>query len=233
MKILTISTYGGCDWHDSGTEVSQVVLPEGNTDEALKGEIVREIVAHSPFSVRQVLDALESKSEIKTVGGDIFRDKENGKEFYENEHEILFQDDEIILRSEYYFGQNTYSTRLYVEEIAEENLRWVAEEQFYSPNKYTDMVERIYEMPFETRKEAEKALERLNVHSKFGAMAQCNCKKVLAIDVSNETVQRWLELQKIAIDLMKEKGVTPNDENTFSAWVEEHIRKLKEKEVAA
>ena len=148
---ITASTYGGIDWHDSRTIYEQL---RNNGSFNIGKEVVPEVIADDiardfPYveNIREkILQALSEKNcfrfAIKTEDTD-----SEGKITYEDcescemngqiylEQESVFDGSELTFSRDYAFGQVSYLTSYYVEDIPDDQLGYIVTEDFLAPLK--------------------------------------------------------------------------------------------------
>ena len=236
---ISTSTYGGMDWHDSRT-IHEQVKSNGSYD--IREEMVPEAIADDiakdfPYveNIRErVLQALSEKScfrfAIKFEGKDntgntVYEDcgtyEADGKIYYENE--AAFDGGKLTLRQDYAYGQVSYTTTYYVEDIPDDQLGYIVTEDFLAPTKGVDLVERLYHDIFDELEAAQNYADNLKLHefkypTSIVTFLVCNKESVLQTE--------WYQQQKEAMQLMEEKGQTYLDDS-FHIFVKYHIESLK------
>jgi hypothetical protein len=236
MYVKTIC-YGGACHQDMATTIEQLEL-NGDYNiplEKVPMVVVDFLVQNFQFMSREVFEkAIENKEVITFPIKKISEDdnetyidcekevEENGKIWYEQS--ATFDGETYELIEEYWWGQATYKTSIRVLDIPKENVWYLVEECFPNPYKYCDIVERIYVEPFEDLVKAKECFDNFIPHE-----IECygkGTKKILVANKDQIKETSWYELNMKAISLMREKGVTINDES-YAMTVNAHIEKLE------
>ena len=236
---ISTSTYGGMDWHDSRTIHEQV---KSNGSYNIREEMVPEAIADDiakdfPYveNIRErVLQALSEKSSFRFViksegkdntGNTVYEDcgtyEADGKTYYENE--AAFDGGKLTLSQDFAYGQVSYTTTYYVEDIPDDQLGYIVTEDFLAPSKGVDLVERLYHDIFDELEAAQNYADNLKLHefkypTSIVTFLVCNKESVLQTE--------WYQQQKEAMQLMEEKGQTYLDDS-FHIFVKCHIENLK------
>lgn len=236
---ITASTYGGIDWHDSRTIYKQL---KNNGSYNIREEMVSEVIADDiakdfPYveNIREkILQALSEKTcfqfaiknEEKDNDGNItYRDCEtcemDGQTYLEQE--AAFDGSELTLSRDYAYGQVSYLTSYYVEDIPDDQPGYIVTEDFLAPVKGVPLVQRLYHDIFDDQDDAQSYAENLKLHNfKYP-------KSIVTFLVCNrqKTVQQpWYQGEMEAMRLMDEKGQTYLDES-FCIFTKTHIESLK------
>ena len=147
---ITASTYGGIDWHDSRTILEQL---KNNGSFNIRADQVPETIADDiakdfPYveNIRnKVLQALSEKScfqfMIKYEEKDCGTHEADGRTYYEDE--ATFDGEKQTLTRDYAFGQVSYITTYYVEDIPDNQLGYIVTEDFLAPVKGVPLVQRL------------------------------------------------------------------------------------------
>lgn len=236
---ITASTYGGIDWHDSRT-IHEQLKSNGSYNiekDKVPEAIADDIAGDFPYveDIREkVLQALSEKScfhfmvkseEKDNMGNVLYKDcavyEDDGQIYYEAG--AAFDGEKMTLTQEYAFGQVSYTTSYYVEDIPDDQLGYIVTEDFLAPYKGIPVVQRMYHDIFDGMDDAQSYAESLRLHefqypASIAAFLVCNKEKV--------THGEWYRLQREAMELMEEKGQTPLDDS-FHIFVKGHIENLK------
>lgn len=239
---ITASTYGGIDYHDSRTIYEQL---KSNGSYNIGEEMVPKVIADDiakdfPYveNIREkILQALSEESCFQFMirseekdgdGNTIYKDCEiyeaDGKTYYENE--AAFDGEKRTLTRDYAFGQVSYTTSYYAEDIPDDQLGYIVTEDFLAPTKGVDLVERLYHDIFDELEAAQNYADNLKLHefkypTSIITFLVCNKGSVLQTE--------WYKQQKEAMRLMKEKGQTYLDDS-FQVFAKCHIDNLKKLE---
>nr|WP_300769697.1 hypothetical protein [uncultured Acetatifactor sp.] len=236
---ITASTYGGIDWHDSRTIHEQLKsngsynIEKDKVPEAIAEDIAKDF----PYveDIREkVLQALSEKScfrfiikseEKDSAGNASYQDcasyEADGQIYYESA--AAFDGGKQTLTQEYAFGQASYTTAYYAEDIPNSQLGYIVTEDFLAPVKGVPVVQRMYHDIFDRQDAAQIYAESLQLHefqypASIVTFLVCNKGKV--------SHNEWYRLQKEAMRLMDEKGQTHLD-GSFHIFVKCHIKNLK------
>ena len=236
---ITVSTYGGIDYHDSRTIYEQL---KSNGSYNIGEEMVPKIIADDiakdfPYveNIRgKILQALSEKTcfrfmikseEKDSAGNTVYVDcgiyETDGKTYYENE--AAFDGEKRTLTRDYAFGQVSYTTSYYAEDIPDGQLGYIVTEDFLAPTKGVDLVERLYHDIFDELEAAQNYANSLKLHefkypTSIVTFLVCNKGSVLQTE--------WYKQQKEAMRLMEEKGQTYLDDS-FHIFARRHIENLK------
>ena len=236
---ITASTYGGIDWHDSRTIHEQLKsngsynIEKDKVPEAIAEDIAKDF----PYveDIREkVLQALSEKScfrfiikseEKDSAGNASYQDcasyEADGQIYYESA--AAFDGGKQTLTQEYAFGQASYTTAYYAEDIPNSQLGYIVTEDFLAPAKGVDLVERLYHDIFDELETAQDYAANLKLHgfkypTSIVTFLVCNKGSVLQTE--------WYKQQKEAMRLMEEKGQTYLDDS-FHIFARRHIENLK------
>ncbi len=236
---ITTSTYGGIDWHDSRTIYEQ--LKSGGSynirEEMVPEAIADDIAKDFPYveDIREkILQALSEKScfrfaikeeETDSEGNVTYKDCEtsefDGQTYLERE--AVFDGSKRTLSQDYAFGQVSYITNYYVEDIPDDQLGYIVTEDFLAPTKGVPLVQRLYHDIFDDQDAAQSYAENLKLHDfKYST----SIVAFLVCNKGNVTRQEWYQQQKEAMQLMEEKGQTYLDDS-FQIFAKCHIENLK------
>lgn len=236
---ITASTYGGVDWHDSRTIYEQL---KSNGSYNIGKEVVPEVIADDiardfPYmeNIReQILQALSEKTRfqfaIKTEETDsegkiTYKDCEscemNGQTYLEQE--AVFDGSKLTFSRDYAFGQVSYITSYYVEDIPDDQIGYIVTEDFLAPVKGVPLVQRLYHDIFTDLDAAQNYAESLKLHElqypeSIVTFLICNRQKT--------SLQPWYQREMEAISLMEKVGQTYLDES-FCIFTKTHIENLK------
>ena len=236
---ITASTYGGIDWHDSRT-IHEQLKSNGSYNiekDKIPEAIAEDIAKDFPYveDIREkVLQALSEKScfrfiikseEKDSAGNASYQDcasyEADGQIYYESA--AAFDGGKQTLTQEYAFGQASYTTAYYAEDIPNSQLGYIVTEDFLAPVKGVPVVQRMYHDIFDRQDAAQIYAESLQLHefqypASIVTFLVCNKGKV--------SHNEWYRLQKEAMRLMDEKGQTHLD-GSFHIFVKCHIKNLK------
>ena len=236
---ITASTYGGIDWHDSRTiheqlksngsyNIEKDKVPEAIADDIAKGfpyvEDIREKVLQA-LSEKSCFRFIIKSEEKDSAGNASYQDcasyEADGQIYYESA--AAFDGGKQTLTQEYAFGQASYTTAYYAEDIPNSQLGYIVTEDFLAPVKGVPVVQRMYHDIFDRQDSAQIYAESLQLHefqypASIVTFLVCNKGKV--------SHNEWYRLQKEAMRLMDEKGQTHLD-GSFHIFVKCHIKNLK------
>ena len=236
---ITASTYGGIDWHDSRTiheqlksngsyNIEKDKVPEAIAEDIAKGfpyvEDIREKVLQA-LSEKSCFRFMIKSEEKDSAGNASYQDcatyEAGGHVFYEST--AAFDGGKQTLTQEYAFGQASYTTAYYVEDIPDSQLGYIVTEDFLAPVKGVPVVQRMYHDIFDRQDAAQSYAESLQLHefqypASIVTFLVCNKGKV--------SHNEWYRLQKEAMRMMDEKGQTHLD-GSFHIFVKCHIKNLK------
>lgn len=236
---ITVSTYGGIDWHDSRTIHKQLKC---NGSYNIRKEVVPDVIAGDiakdfPYveNIREkILQALSEKTcfqfaikaeETDCEGKITYRDCEscemNGQTYLEQE--AVFDGNELTLSRDYAYGQVSYITSYCVEDIPDDQLGFIVTEDFLAPAKGVPLVQRMYHDIFDNQDAAQSYADNLKLHdfkypTSIVTFLVCNKGKV--------SQEEWYQQQKEAMRLMEEKGQTYLDDSFF-IFTKNHLERLK------
>lgn len=236
---ITASTYGGIDWHDSRTRNEQLkrdgsynigkeMVPEVIADDIAKDfpyvENIREKILQAlsqKTCFQFAIKAKETDSEGKTTYKDCESCEMNGQTYLEQE--AVFDGNELTLSRDYAYGQVSYITSYYVEDIPDNQLGFIVTEDFIAPVKGVPLVQRMYHDIFDDQDTAQSYADNLKLHdfkypTSVVTFHVCNKRKV--------SQEKWYQQQKEVMRLMEEKGQTYQDES-FCIFAKTHIENLK------
>lgn len=236
---ITASTYGGIDWHDSRTiheqlksngsyNIEKDKVPEAIAEDIAKGfpyvEDIREKVLQV-LSKKSCFRFIIKSEEKDSAGNASYQDcasyEADGQIYYESA--AAFDGGKQTLTQEYAFGQASYTTAYYAEDIPDSQLGYIVTEDFLAPVKGVPVVQRMYHDIFDRQDAAQIYAESLQLHefqypASIVTFLVCNKGKV--------SHNEWYRLQKEAMRLMDEKGQTHLD-GSFHIFVKCHIKNLK------
>ncbi len=236
---ITASTYGGIDWHDSRTineqlkssgsyNIRKEMVPEVIADDIAKDfpyvEYIREKVMQAldqKTCFRFAIKAAETDSEGKITYKECESYEMDGQTYLEQE--AVFDGSGLTLSRDYAFGQVSYITTYYVEDIPDHQLGYIVTENFLAPTKGVDLVERLYHDIFNELETAQDYADNLKLHGfkypiSIVTFLVCNKESVLQTE--------WYKQQKEAMRLMEEKEQTYLDDS-FHIFAKHHIENLK------
>ena len=236
---ITASTYGGIDWHDSRT-IHEQLKSNGSYNiekDKVPEAIADDIAGDFPYveDIREkVLQALSEKScfhfmvkseEKDNMGNVLYKDcavyEDDGQIYYEAG--AAFDGEKMTLTQEYAFGQVSYTTSYYVEDIPDDQLGYIVTEDFLAPYKDIPVVQRMYHDIFDDQDAAQSYAENLKLHDfKYST----SIVAFLVCNKGNVPRQEWYQQQKEAMQLMEEKGQTYLDDS-FQIFAKCHIENLK------
>lgn len=236
---ITASTYGGIDWHDSLTINEQL---KSNGSYNIRKEMVPEVIADDiakdfPYvenireNIMQALSqktcfqfaikAKETDSEGKTTYKDCESCEMNGQTYLEQE--AVFDGNELTLSRDYAYGQVSYITSYYVEDIPDDQIGYIVTEDFLAPTKGVPLVQRLYHDIFDDQDTAQNYAKTLKLHDlqypkSIVTFLVCNRQKT--------SIQPWYQSEMEAIRLMRKTEQTYLDES-FCIFTKTHIENLK------
>lgn len=127
------------------------------------------------------------------------------------------------LTRDYAFGQVSYITTYYVEDIPDDQLGYIVTEDFLAPAKGVPLVQRLYHDIFDEQAAAQSYAENLKPHD---LQYPKSIVTFLVCNKGNVSQEKWYQQQKEAMLLMEEKGQTYLDES-FCIFAKTHIENLK------
>ena len=236
---ITASTYRGIDWHDSRIICEQL---RNNGSFNIGKEVVPEVIADDiardfPYveNIREkILQALSEKNcfrfaikteEMDSEGKITYKDCEsceiNGLIY--PEQEAVFDGSKLTFCQDYAFGQVSYITSYYIEDIPDDQLGYIVTEDFLAPIKGVPLVQRLYHDIFSNLEAAQNYAKSLKLHElqypkSIVTFLVCNRQKT--------SLQPWYQREMEAIRLMEKTGQTYLDKS-FCIFVETHIEDLK------
>lgn len=236
---ITASTYGGIDWHDSHTILEQLKnngsfnigaeqVPETIADDIAKDfpyvENIREKILQAIAQKTCFRFAIKSE-ETDRDGNISYKDCEscemNGQTYLERE--AVFDGSELTLNRDYAFGQVSYITSYYVEDIPDNQLGYMVTEDFLAPVKGVPLVQRLYHDIFDNLDAAQHYADNLKLHDlsypkSIVTFLVCNRQKISG--------KPWYQNEKEAMRLMTEKGQAYLDDS-FCIFTKSHVENLK------
>jgi hypothetical protein len=236
---ITASTYGGIDWHDSRTILEQLKnngsfnikadqVPETIADDIAKDfayvENIREKIVKA-LSEKSCFQFMIKSEEKDTAGNVTYKDcgthETDERTYYENE--APFDGENQTLTRDYAFGQVSYITTYYVEDIPDDQLGYMVTEDFLAPVKGVPLVQRLYHDIFDNPDAAQNYADNLKLHDlsypkSIVTFLVCNKQKISG--------HPWYQNEKEAMRLMTEKGQAYLDDS-FCIFTKNHIETLK------
>ena len=146
------------------------------------------------------------------------------KEYFPTlEREAVFDGSELTLSRDYAFGQVSYITSYYVEDIPDNQLGFTVTEDFLAPVKGVPLVQRLYHDIFVDLDAAQNYAQNLKLHDleylkSIATFLVCNRQKT--------SLQPWYQRELEAMQLMEKTGQTYLDES-FCIFAKTHIENLK------
>ena len=214
------SYYGGVDWSDSKTIITQMDwnhsydIPQSKAIDC----IVKDIISEFPYAeTDEIYCAVISGCRYTFP---ILCNEDGEIKFpvqYQNEWENQDTVEGATVYVSYYFGQAYSYTEYLQEDILQEELCFLIEEQFYACAKGISLIERFYHAPFRELSEAQaylKTAQKKAENSQFVLLAHSYPK------IKNTL---WYKKNMEAIHLM-----TSTPECPFHRDIDVHIRNLKE-----
>ncbi len=178
---ITASTYGGIDWYDSRTIYEQLrnngslnigdeQIPETIADDIAKDfpyvENIREKILKTLAQKKNCFRFAIKSEETDGNGKISYKDCEscemNGQTYLERE--AVFDGSELTLNRDYAFGQVSYITTYYVEDIPDDQLGYIVTEDFLAPVKGVPLVQRLYHDIFDDPDAAQHYADNLKLH---------------------------------------------------------------------
>jgi hypothetical protein len=251
-KIISKNIYEGIDWHDKTTyeyqvgingdyNTKDVVIPDDKINDVILKNIIKSLTRDGvfPYNLEKIKEVLFDETKTKKY----VEPEPNASEFKDDNGEIFYSDDISFYWYDFkgnklfsigrtaWCGQWESTTHYYLDPEPI-NKGYMVTERFGCPAKGTPTVERLFHDVFDTYEEAKTyfdAFECLNQEkTRFGSE-----KQIAICDKDKIKETEWYRLNKEAATLMREKGVSKEDD-TFSIFVETHIKHLKgEKEEIA
>lgn len=163
----------------------------------------------------------ETDSEGKITYKDCESCEMNGQTYLEQE--AVLDGSELTLSRDYAYGQVSYITSYYVENIPDDQLGFIVTEDFLAPVKGVPLVQRLYHDIFDNLDAAQNYAKNLKLHDlqypkSIMTFLVCNRQKI--------SLQPWYQREMEAIRLMEKTGQTYLDES-FSIFTKTHIENLK------
>lgn len=254
MKFISITRQGGMDWHDIACHCHFLKNAEGSydisdTNERIseyvynefqqfakwcKDELKKEVDKPVP-TLDEVREMIKTQTSFKFGDGiQTWTDSQTHEtvEFYESSMEFL--PDKMHIEYEYAAGQITDTEYIDIYDIPDENVRFIVTENFLCPGKGIPSVERFYNYPVKTQKEAEEILEAMQLHQFEEAPWLQSEKQIIVGDIDNFTTSTWYALNILVINKEKELAAL-NKENPqraqhakFKLYAEAHLEELNE-----
>lgn len=170
---------------------------------------------------RFAIKAAETDSEGKTTYKDCESCEMNGQIYLEQE--AVFDGSKLTLNRDYAFGQVSYITTYYVEDIPDNQLGYIVTEDFLAPTKGVPLVQRLYHDIFDNQDTAQNYAKNLKLHDlqypkSIVTFLVCNRQEVSG--------HPWYQNETEAMRLMAEKGQAYLDDS-FCIFTRSHIEKLK------
>jgi hypothetical protein len=236
MITLKKNTYGGIDWHDSKTTVTFILTENGSYDhlseDNAKKAMMNHIISQFPEETEKIIKAFEINEPVEfpikighyDANGEYIEDSygevitENDKVYYEDV--VTIYPKELKVYTEYMFGQVSYSTYYYIEEV--ESPVYAVIENFLAVTKGVSSIERIYCEPFKTLEEADAYKTQFKRHDNF------TTEVYIAVFDLDKINQKWYKNQLKVIEILKKQPGLLYD-NTFSPWAETHYENLIKK----
>lgn len=142
----------------------------------------------------------------------------NGKVTHENEVTLSINEKgELIIVNDYMWGQVSYKSTYVINEV--KNPVYAVIENFLSPSKYYDCIERLWHEPFATYKEAITYKASFVPHEDWDTDVYIAC---LDLDEINKD---WYNAQLNIITLLEQNCLDIYD-STFSPWTTEHEKRI-------
>lgn len=237
MKIIYYTEYGGIDWHDSCTtseflkendsynitnenlvianHLFELILNleestlNPNTNEK---EIVTKLDLEKYTSVDVILQSIEKNEDIY-LKSKIEKDSYNSIEFKYNSKtkEVSYS---------FAFGQISYEGKYIIKDISDEDATYIVTENFLAPRKGVPSVVRFYEYPYNTKEQAEKALENLKLHDNYRSV-----KELIIVNKNEIENNDWYKINTEIIDIVKSKRLDWYDEN-FCIFAKNHLEAI-------
>ncbi len=269
MKIIEVQSYGGIDWHDSSDSTNYLKENDSfnitNTEKVIEDAIVKRFkefynwidtdpngnnknntVPDIRPSEEDIRAAIRNKQNIaaKFNGMTYNDDPSDPKVWYDCEIRYLAKTDEYPsdvhrIKEIFACGQFEYTYWFVEKEIPDENVRFLATENFPCPSKGVPSISRFYSFPVKTQTEAEKQLEELQLHMPDGDNVWVEPNKELIIfdvDITSNTM--WYALNIQAICLTKELEKMKKEYNLtldmpFKMYTAHHIEMLEKAKTQA
>lgn len=166
------------------------------------------------------------KSEEKDTAGNVtYKDcgthETDERTYYEDE--ATFDGENQTLTRDYAFGQVSYITTYYVEDIPDDRLGYMVTEDFLAPVKGVPLIQRLYHDIFDNLDAAQNYADNLKLHDlsypkSIVTFLVCNRQKISG--------HPWYQNEKEAMRLMTEKGQAYLDDS-FCIFTKNHIENLK------
>lgn len=139
------------------------------------------------------------------------------------EQEAVFDGSKLTLNRDYAFGQVSYITTYYVEDIPDNQLGYIVTEDFLAPTKGVPLVQRLYHDIFDNQDTAQNYAKNLKLHDlqypkSIVTFLVCNRQKT--------SLQAWYQREMETIRLMEKTGQTYLDDS-FHIFAKHHIENLK------
>lgn len=243
MYVLK-KTYGGIDYHDSYTRMEQMTFNGGFdiSKDDIPAVIANDIAERFPYVnglKENIMKAIADKSKfnflLKTGECDhegnviAYRDGDTHEEdgVIYNENEAAFDGENMSLLQDYLYGQVSYNTEYYVEDIFDEEVGYIVTEDFPAPAKGVPLVQRLYHDVFLTLDEARAYMKSMKPHDIKYPKPILNLTVCNRCSISQES-KDWYEKEKTCMRLMEEAGEDCLGDS-FSIFTDKHIQNLTKK----
>lgn len=216
MWIIEKRVNSGSDWHDSHTSYEYIQPSEDKFGWDTKEDAVKKLRDFFKTEIEYLhLETEEFSNVLDSIGTNA-------------DTHASFDDGNIVIETTagdlHYANTSTewevdawYS----ISEVPDD-CQYLVIENFLSPNKYTDSVERIWHKPFNTYAEA---MEYLKGFIKWEGWSEVFIAPLY--DINRE----WLNREYEAIDLLDQLSakadVSRYDKELFLPWTDSHIERLK------
>lgn len=225
IHTLLFTEYGGIDWHDSCTTNKQI-KQDGSYDikdpDAAKAEfLLADINGMYESTAREgdsqciklenipdydrLLQAVKNKEDILLTS--LKKEYEcNGEKCEYSDLEWRYEGASGRITKEFAAGQISYHGHFMEMDIPKENVAYLAVENFLAPRKGVPSVQRFYHEPYSDAKEAEEALDRMQLHEGYRSV-----KELYVIDTEKEKETNWYKCN--AAEIGKPFKLYPSLEN--------------------
>lgn len=235
---LKVVTCGGQDKHDIMAEVEQVsynnkfaIESMPDVSYAIADDLVRQYPYISGLKER-VLKAIEQKDSFRfkisdgadSVSSSKYEIVSTDAPAYKNEAVFSAEGKNATLKVSYSFGTLIYNSTYISYEISNEDAVYVVTENFMCPN---EVEQRLYHEPFRRYANADRYMDILkgvNNNFRYIPFNRTVCLDIR--DMEEMKNDEWYKLQKQAMELMREKGVSQYDAS-FRVKTKDHIEELQ------
>lgn len=218
--FIKMINYGGIDWHDSRTIITQLKwdnqydIPATKVTDCIVNDIIQEIPYLDPLDVyHAVLSNQTYRFPLLYLSNEkiVFPEK-----YTDGTWNSYGEIAGLTLKESFAGGQVTYETEYEISNIPYDQICYLVEEHFYAYTKGVPLVERFYHEPFRELRDAEVYLEKMKKHDPCTELSiQIYNRQQIS---STEWFQRNMEVVTLS---------SGDTEKGYSVFVNSHIENLK------